>query len=59
MQVVNVDYIRDQAERGLYNWLECRNLITTIFRVVQQVSLCFLLTLCHTWLSLCFLLTLC
>ena len=48
MQVVNVDYIRDQAERGLYNWLECRNLITTIFRVVQQVSLCFLLTLCHT-----------
>ena len=46
MQVVNVDYIRDQAERGLYNWPECRNLITTIFRVVQQVSLCFLLILC-------------
>ena len=37
MQVVNVDYIRQQAERGLYTWPDCLNLITTIFSVVQQV----------------------
>ena len=36
-QVIDLDYIRRQAELGLYNWQDCLRLITTIFGVVQQV----------------------
>ena len=36
-QVIDLDYIRRQAELGLYNWQDCLCLIATIFGVVQQV----------------------
>ena len=36
-QVIDLDYIRRQAELGLYNWQDCLRLIATIFGVVQQV----------------------
>ena len=37
MEVIDLDYIHQQAERGLYGWPECTRLISGIFGVIQQV----------------------
>ena len=37
MEVIDLDYICQQAERGLYGWPECTRLISGIFGVIQQV----------------------
>ena len=39
MVVVDFDFIRDQAEKGLYWWQDCVLFITNIFGVIQQVCL--------------------
>jgi len=41
-EVVDLDLIRHQAERGLLSWQDCVRLITAIFDVIQQV-VCILL----------------
>jgi hypothetical protein len=37
MEVVDLDFIRDQAEKGIYGWQECVHLVSRIFSVIQQV----------------------
>ena len=37
MQVIYLDLICQQAERGLHSWQDCLCLITAIFDVIQQV----------------------
>ena len=39
MVVVDLDFIRDQAEKGLYGWQDCVLLMGKIFGVIQQVCL--------------------
>ena len=37
MEAVDLDYIRQQAENGLYDWSNCKRLIEGIFGIIQQV----------------------
>jgi hypothetical protein len=37
-EAVDLDYIKKQAEQGLYNWSSCKNLIAAIVSVVQRVQ---------------------
>ena len=37
MEAVDLDFIRQQAEKGLYGWQDCLRLIAAIFGVIQQV----------------------
>ena len=37
MEAVDLDFIRTQAERGLFSWQDCVRLITAVFGIIQQV----------------------
>ena len=39
MEVVDIDYIRQQAEKGLYDWSNCKSLIEAIFTIIHQARL--------------------
>ena len=38
VEVVDVDYILQQAEKGLYDWSNCKSLIEAIFTIIHQVA---------------------
>lgn len=37
MEAVDIDFIRTQAEQGLFDWRDCLRLITAVFGIIQQV----------------------